>query len=79
MYSIYHLSTIAFGVFLIFFYLQKLLPRNPRSSAVVWVAYFIFGIGLTALNLVSVMPIIRTMPLHHSIQFMLLLYFVRWP
>lgn len=58
--SIYHLSTIAFGVFLIFFYLQKLLPRNPRSSAVVWVAYFIFGIGLTALNLVPVMPIIRT-------------------
>ena len=37
MYFIYHLSTIVFGVFLIFFYLQKLLSRNSRSSAIVWV------------------------------------------
>ena len=60
MYFIYHLSTIVFGVFLIFFYLQKLLPRNSRSSVIVWVAYVIFGIGLTALNVVPVMPIVRT-------------------
>ena len=52
MYFIYHLSTIVFGVFLIFFYLQKLLSRNSRSSAIVWVAYIIFGIGLMALNVV---------------------------
>ena len=60
MYFIYHLSTIVFGVFLIFFYLQKLLSRNSRSSAIVWVAYIIFGIGLMALNVVPVMPIVRT-------------------
>ena len=60
MYCIYHLSTIAFGVFLIFFYLQKLLPRNSRSSAAALIAYITFGIGLTVLNLVPVLPILRT-------------------
>lgn len=60
MYFIYHLSTIAFGVFLIYFYLQKLLPRNSNSSVIVWTSYIIFGIGLVALNLLPVMPIVRT-------------------
>ena len=59
-YFIYQLFTIAFGVFLVFFYLQKLLSRKSCSSVTVWISYIVFGLGLAVLNLAPVVPILRT-------------------